>query len=139
MDTNKNSTADEMQIRVAPPGALPREKGGVYSSPDRRAIFVGDLIDRGPAIGEVIEIVEGMVRAGVAHIVMGNHEFNALCYHTPDGKGEYLRPRTKKNPGAKDRALTWIYSFPLDFAVRTLVGGDGRTVNTNFQRIPTAQ
>ena len=57
----------------------------------------------------------------------GNHEFNALCYHTPDGKGEYLREHTDKNdaqhketlayfdknPGAKDRALTWFYTFPL--------------------------
>src|SRR5260221_8710287 len=103
------------------------QSGGVYGSPDRRAIFVGDLIDRGDAIGEVIEIVEGMVRAGAARIVMGNHEFNALCYHTPDEKGGYLRPRTKKNcaqhaatltyfkknPGAKDRALDWFHSFPL--------------------------
>jgi hypothetical protein len=104
-----------------------KETGGVYGSPDRKAIFVGDLIDRRDAIGEVIEIVEGMVRAGAAQIVMGNHEFNALCYHTPDEKGGYLRPRTKKNcaqhaatltyfkknPGAKDRALDWFYSFPL--------------------------
>jgi hypothetical protein len=103
------------------------QNGGVYGSPDRRAIFVGDLIDRGPAIGEVMEIVAGMVRAGAARIVMGNHEFNALCYHTPDGKGGYLRPHSEKNcvqhaatlayfeknPGAADRALAWFYSFPL--------------------------
>jgi hypothetical protein len=103
------------------------QSGGVYGSPDRRAIFICDLIDRGPAIGEVIEIVAGMLRAGAAQIVMGNHEFNALGYHTPDGKGEYLRQHTsknhtqhektltyfKENPGAKDRALKWFYSFPL--------------------------
>jgi hypothetical protein len=40
------------------------QTGGVYGSPDRRATFVGDLIDRGPAIGEVMEIVAGMLRAG---------------------------------------------------------------------------
>ena len=103
------------------------QSGGVYGSPDRKVIFVGDLIDRGDAIGEVIEIVEGMVRAGSAQIVMGNHEFNALCYDMPDGKGEYLREHNDKNddqhaktltyfennPGAKDWALTWFYSFPL--------------------------
>jgi hypothetical protein len=27
----------------------------------------------------------------------------------------------------------------FDFSVRTLVTGDGRTLNTNFQRIPAAQ
>jgi hypothetical protein len=104
-----------------------QQSGGVHGSPNRRAVFVGDLIDRGDAIGEVIEIVEGMVRAGAAQIVMGNHEFNALCFHTPDGKEGYLRPHTekncaqhaatlayfKRNPGAKERALTWFYTFPL--------------------------
>jgi Calcineurin-like phosphoesterase len=103
------------------------QTGGVYGSPDRKAIFVGDLIDRGPAIGEVMEIVEGMLHAGTAQIVMGNHEFNALCYHTPDGKGGYLRSHCKKNcdqhaatlayfeknPGAAERALAWFYTFPL--------------------------
>ena len=73
------------------------QSGGVYSSPDRTAIFVGDLIDRGDAIGEVIEIVAGMLRAGSAQIVMGNHEFNALCYDRPDRKGRYLREHNDKN------------------------------------------
>jgi hypothetical protein len=41
-----------------------QQNGGVYGSPDRTAIFVGDLIDRGPAIGEVMAIVAGMPRAG---------------------------------------------------------------------------
>lgn len=103
------------------------QTGGAYGPPDRRAIFVGDLIDRGPTIGEVIEIVERMLRAGAAQIVMGNHEFNALCYHTLNGNGGYLREHTEKNcsqhaatlayfeknPGAADRALTWFYTFPL--------------------------
>jgi hypothetical protein len=117
--------ADKLQQLLSRLGY--EQSGGVYGSPDRRVIFVGDLIDRGDAIGEVMEIVEGMVRAGAAQIVMGNHEFNALCFHAPDGKGGYLRPHTdkncaqhaatlthfEKNPSAMDRALTWFYSFPL--------------------------
>jgi hypothetical protein len=84
------------------------QNGGVYGSPNRRAIFVGDLIDRGPAIGEVMEIVEGMLRAGAARIVMGNHEFNALCFHTPDGKGEYLRPHSDKNSDQHTETLAYF-------------------------------
>jgi hypothetical protein len=101
--------------------------GGVYGSPNRKMIFVGDLIDRGDAIGDVLEIVEGMVKGGTAQIVMGNHEFNALAFHTSDGKGGYLRPHSEKNcqqhgktlahfeanPAAKERALAWFYSFPM--------------------------
>lgn len=104
-----------------------QQTGGAYGAPDRKAIFVGDLIDRGSEIAEVIEIVEGMLRAGAAQIVMGNHEFNALCYHTPKAEGGYLREHSDKNreqhaatlayfekdPGAVDRALTWFYTFPL--------------------------
>jgi hypothetical protein len=104
-----------------------REIGGIYSQPDHQTIFVGDLIDRGPAVDQVLEIVSGMVRAGSAQVVMGNHEFNALAYHTPDGKGGYLRPHCDKNrsqhsetlayldknPGVLERMLTWFYSFPL--------------------------
>ncbi|MCV7281690.1 metallophosphoesterase [Mycolicibacterium flavescens] len=65
-----------------------------YRHPTRQAIFVGDLIDRGDEQLRVLEIVKAMVDAGSAQIVMGNHEFNALAYHTewPSGSGKYLRP-----------------------------------------------
>ena len=71
------------------------ERDGVWRHPDRTAVFVGDLIDRGPQQLETIGIVRPMVRARSARIVLGNHEFNAIAYATPDpGKsGEYLRTR----------------------------------------------
>ena len=40
----------------------------------RRAIFVGDLVDRGPGVAEVLDIVMSMVHAGSALCVQGNHE-----------------------------------------------------------------
>ncbi|MFO1021595.1 MAG: hypothetical protein U0903_12995 [Planctomycetales bacterium] len=47
----------------------------------------------------MLEIVRGMVESGRGLSVMGNHELNALAYHTPHpGKpGEYLRPHIHKN------------------------------------------
>jgi protein phosphatase len=42
--------------------------------PDRRAIFVGDLVDRGPDTPGVLRLVMGMVKAGAALCVAGNHE-----------------------------------------------------------------
>lgn len=45
------------------------------SHPDgRRAVFVGDLVDRGPDSPGVLRLVMGMVRAGHALCVSGNHE-----------------------------------------------------------------
>jgi protein phosphatase len=44
------------------------------SHPDRRMIFVGDLVDRGPDTPGVLRLVMGMVAAGDALCVSGNHE-----------------------------------------------------------------
>lgn len=44
----------------------------------RKAIFVGDLVDRGPASPSVLRLVMNMTRAGVALCVPGNHEIKLL-------------------------------------------------------------
>src|SRR5581483_11176796 len=40
----------------------------------RKAVFVGDLVDRGPDSPGVLRLVMGMVAAGHALAVPGNHE-----------------------------------------------------------------
>ena len=69
------------------------DRGGAYRHPDRTAIFVGDFIDAGPQQLESVMTVRRMVEAGTARAVMGNHEFNAIAWHTPDPdlSGEFLR------------------------------------------------
>ncbi len=49
-----------------PVGAVPPE--------GRRAVFLGDLVDRGPDTPGVLRLVMGMVGAGEAFCVPGNHE-----------------------------------------------------------------
>jgi protein phosphatase len=44
----------------------------------RRAVFVGDLVDRGPDTPGVLRLVMGMVAAGDAFCVPGNHEHKLL-------------------------------------------------------------
>jgi protein phosphatase len=44
----------------------------------RRAIFLGDLVDRGPDTPGVLRLVMGMVDAGTALCVPGNHEAKLL-------------------------------------------------------------
>lgn len=58
------------------------ETGGVYRHPDRRILFLGDYIDRGPSVRRVLQIVRAMVEAGEAVALAGNHEVNAVHYHT---------------------------------------------------------
>ena len=51
----------------------------VRRHPDgRRAIFLGDLVDRGPGIVETLRLVMEMVRSGNALCVPGNHEMKLL-------------------------------------------------------------
>jgi Calcineurin-like phosphoesterase len=42
------------------------ERNGGYVAEGRNAIFVGDFIDRGPAIREVLQIARAMVRRNAA-------------------------------------------------------------------------
>ncbi len=45
------------------------------TAPDgRKAVFLGDLVDRGPETPNVVRLVKGMVEAGTALCVAGNHE-----------------------------------------------------------------
>ena len=75
-------------------------KEGVYQQPGAKVVFLGDFIDRGPQHRQVLNIVRSMVEASHALAVMGNHEFNAIAYHTPHPEtGEPLRPHTEKNTG----------------------------------------
>lgn len=70
---------------------------GYYSHPERKVIFVGDYIDKGPKIRETLDIVRAMADHQTAIALMGNHEFNAILYNTQDSNGNYLRDHNDKN------------------------------------------
>lgn len=76
---------------------------GVWRHPQRKAVFVGDFIDRGPCQRGTIDIVRPMVDSGSALAVMGNHEFNAIAWHTRGKNGRYLRSHFGKKYGASNR------------------------------------
>lgn len=92
-------------------------------------VFVGDLIDRGKRNLQVVETVRELVEQGDAVCLMGNHEFNAVHYHTedPDRPGYYLRTRDAKNtdqhkevlreleqrPGFANEMISWFRTLPL--------------------------
>ena len=90
------------------------EVNGVYQHKDgeRSVIFVGDLIDRGPGQVRVLELVRRMVEAGSAQIVLGNHEFNAIGFATPNPEepGEFMRRHTKENVKQHQAFLTQLDS-----------------------------
>lgn len=87
-----------------------------YRHSDRKVVFVGDFVDRGPAIAKVVEIVRAMVDAGDALAVMGNHEYNAIAFHTavPGKTGEWFREHSTKN--LKQHQATLDQLSPSEFA-----------------------
>lgn len=100
----------------------------IYQHPTNKVIFLGDFIDRGQFQKEVIGIVRPMIQSGAALSVMGNHEFNAIAYHTYDESlGIHLREHTDKNTKqhiafldeykddkvAYDSVITWFKTLPL--------------------------
>jgi hypothetical protein len=103
--------------------------GGTWRHPSRTAIFVGDLIDRGPKQLATVDLVRRMVDSGSARCVMGNHEFNAIAWATPDLKhsGEFLRPHGKSGNRQQHQAflsevedtpehskiIAWFKTMPL--------------------------
>lgn len=86
------------------------QRGGHWRAPQgRQAVFVGDLIDRGPEQLEVLSLVRGMVEDGQALAVMGNHEFNAIGFAVRDPQsGEFLRPHSTKNRNQHARFLAAV-------------------------------
>lgn len=107
-----------------------RRVRGAYRHPRRQAVFVGDIVDRGPRIREAVNLVREMEEAGSARIVMGNHEYNFLCYCTPGRPGsgvDYLRSHTprhhriiketlaeyERHPQERQDVLDWILGMPL--------------------------
>lgn len=92
---------DKLTALLSKLGYLPL--GDSFRHPEgRKVIFLGDYIDRGPKVREVLVTVRAMVEAGDALAIMGNHEYNAVCYHTPDGNGGWLREHSEE----KNRQVT---------------------------------
>jgi len=54
-------------------------RGPVYSHPEgRTAVFLGDIVDRGPRILDSLKLVYNMVKAGSALCVPGNHDMKFM-------------------------------------------------------------
>ena len=92
-----------------------QESHGSFQHPSRQAIFVGDLIDRGSKIRETLSLVKLMVDRGAAQVVMGNHEYNALCYCTKAPKNlgrDYLRDHNRRHQSAIAETLHQFEEYP---------------------------
>ncbi|MEP7339038.1 MAG: polynucleotide kinase-phosphatase [Acidobacteriota bacterium] len=58
--------------------ADPAQAYSVRAPEGRKAVFLGDLVDRGPKIPDVLKLVMSMVEAGNALCVPGNHDVKLM-------------------------------------------------------------
>ncbi|MGW5260721.1 polynucleotide kinase-phosphatase [Microbispora sp. NPDC004025] len=82
----------------------------------RTAVFVGDLVDRGPDTPGVLRLVMGMVEAGTALCVSGNHEQKLV---------RALDGRKVRVAHGLERSLEQLAAEPAEFraAARTFMDG----------------
>lgn len=100
-----------------------------WHHPERKAVFVGDIIDRGNQIRAAMEQVQRMVDAGSAYLVLGNHEYNAVAYHastqaTADSHLHHVQHRLARHlhhtlqeyrfhAGEWNSLIQWLRQLPL--------------------------
>ncbi len=130
------------------------KSNGYYSHPENKAVFTGDFVNRGKKVRQTVRIVRRMVENKAAYAVMGNHEYNLICYHTKSLKRGYLRKHNSANrslfyhttkafidhPREWKETFGWIKQLPLflefeNFRV-THAGWDKRIVKFVKRNFP---
>jgi len=108
---------DELAVLLGELGYQIRPDGSGAAHPDgRRAFFVGDLVDRGPATPAVLRLVMGMVDDGDALCIPGNHEAKLL---------RALRGRRVTVTHGLAETLAQLAGQPPEFAARVETFIDG--------------
>ncbi|QIL75071.1 polynucleotide kinase-phosphatase [Hymenobacter sp. HDW8] len=99
------------------------------NSAERRVIFLGDLVDRGPASPQVLRLVMRMVQDGLALCVPGNHDIKLLRHlggksvNVQHGFAETLEQLAAESDTFKSQVRQF-----LDGLVSHYVLDDGRLV-----------
>lgn len=95
----------------------------------RKAIFLGDLVDRGPKIPEVLKLAMSMVAAGTALCVPGNHDVKLMRklrgkdVQITHGLADSLEQMEKESPEFRDRVSKFIDSLVSHYVLH-----DGKLV-----------
>ena len=104
--------------------------GPKATPPDgRKAVFVGDLVDRGPRIPDVLRLVMRMVAEGTALCVPGNHDMKLMKklkgrdVQMTHGLADSVQQLDKESPEFKQAVIKF-----LDDLVSHYVFDDGRLV-----------
>ena len=90
-------------------------KDDCYYHPNRKAVFVGDFINRGPKIRETIILIRKMVEKGSGYAILGNHEMYAVLYYLRDIEGKYYKKRIPKYQLLINQTIEEFLPFKEEF------------------------
>lgn len=92
-----------------------------WHHPDGRTLlFLGDLVDRGPFSFETARLVLDLVEDGRAVSILGNHEYNLVCWEL--GLPGWEKPKRSNGPTCADvqrrpadwaPVLEWFRTLPI--------------------------
>ncbi|MEM9069803.1 MAG: polynucleotide kinase-phosphatase [Myxococcota bacterium] len=129
----------ELEALLARLGYVRRD--GAFQHPEgRRALFLGDLVDRGPDSPGVLELVMAMAEAGAALCVPGNHDVKLVRklrgkkVRIAHGLAETLAQLEARSNAFKDKVCTF-----LDGLVSHYVLDDGKLVVAHAGLIESLQ
>ncbi len=106
-----------------------RETPHVVAPEGRRALFLGDLVDRGPDSPGVLRLVMSMVREGSALCIPGNHEAKLIRHlrgknvRLTHGLAETVEQLAAEPPGFGDEVAAFIQELVSHYVL-----DDGRLV-----------
>lgn len=92
-----------------------KRAGGIWQHPVRKVIFLGDFVNRGPEIRETLTLVRGMVEAGHALAILGNHEYGCMLYHIKDDNGVFMSRHIAGNRSLLQKTLNVYKTYPEEW------------------------
>jgi len=129
-----------------------REHEGCYRHAEgRKAIFLGDLVDRGPGVPEVVALVTKMIESGQALCVPGNHDSkfvravrgsNVKVAHGLAESLSQFEERERLSPGVTVAAADFLHGLVSHYVLDggNLVGrarrSERRNAGTRFRQSP---
>jgi protein phosphatase len=120
---------DELRALLAALGYQPDESSGYGHPGGRMAVFLGDLVDRGPGAPDVLRIAMAMSAGGTGIAVPGNHDMKLLKklrgrdVQVSHGLAETLEQLDRETPEFRAQVADF-----LDGLVSHYVFDDGRLV-----------
>eukprot|EP00924_Labyrinthula_sp_SR-Ha-C_P008869 augustus_masked-scaffold_2-processed-gene-5.47-mRNA-1 protein AED:0.26 eAED:0.30 QI:0/-1/0/1/-1/1/1/0/351 len=99
---------------------------------NRKIVFLGDLVDRGPDSPSVLNLVSKFVKNGSAFCILGNHELNILLNKRKHGNAWFFGEREEAplenqtlfpsgDSAEKSDALAFLSSLPIVLRTRETV------------------